>query len=222
MSDAVNVTLGRRYEPDMWDLRKRIAAARKSGEALVFVDLRVPINSDVVGLALRSRDLYLIGIRNRTGVWFEFADDTARSGPASAEPPVPLLPGSRWIMVGSRRALYSYKALHRGELIAAGANRYKEAPNRLIAFFGAWDGRIDINYTRLRVCVLTFLICEPLRFRSIETIARTWLLPPDGYLPAFEITKPMLDLANDWSKKAAARDPDVQTWLAGMADLLID
>jgi hypothetical protein len=222
MSNAVNVTLGRRYEPDMWDLRKQISLARKNGEALVFVDLSVPISSDVIRLALRSRDLYLIGICNRAGVWFEFADDKPRSDPASSAPPVPLLPGSRWIMVGSRRALYSYGALNLAGLIVAHANRYKEAPNQLIAFFGAWDGKINIDYTRLRIGVITFLICEALRFRSIETIVRAWLIPPDGYLPAFEITRSMLDLANEWSKKAAARDPDVQTWPPGMPDLLVD
>jgi hypothetical protein len=54
MSDAINVTLGRLYEPNMWDVRKQVARARRSGEALVFVDLRVPINSDVVRLARRG------------------------------------------------------------------------------------------------------------------------------------------------------------------------
>jgi hypothetical protein len=222
MSDAVKVTLGRQYEPDMWDLRKQIAAARKSGQSLVFVDLRVPINSDVVGLALRSGDLYLIGIRNGVGVWYEFDPGEARSDPESAGSAVPLLPGSQWIAVGSRRALSSYVALHLPQLIATGANRYPEGLTKLIAFFSGWDGRIDVDYTRLRVCVLTFIVCEALRFRSIENIARNWMLPAEGYSPAFEITGPMLDLAQDWRKKAASGDSDVQTWLPGMPDRLID
>jgi hypothetical protein len=137
-----------------------------------------------------------------------------------------LLPGSRWIKVGSRRALSSYVALNLRQLIATGANRYAETPTSLVAFFSAWNGRIEIDYTRLRVCVLTFLICEALRFRSIGTTARDWVSPPPalpaGHWPVFEITGPMLDLAQSWADKARSGDADVQTWLAGMPDLLVD
>lgn len=218
MSDAVNLTLSRRYEPDMWDLRKQVAVARKQNQSLVFVDLRVPINSDVVGLALRARDLYLVAIRNGAGIWYEFASDQpARVGRAA-----PMIGGSRWIMAGSGRALSSYGALHLPQLIATGANRFAERQNRLVAFFSKWDGRIDVDYTRLHICVLTFVVCEALRFRSIQSIVRNWIIPPDGFAPAFEITGSMLAQARDWSKKAVSGDPDVQTWLPGMPDLLID
>jgi hypothetical protein len=226
MSDAVEVMLGRLYEPNMWDVRKQVARARRSGQAVVFVDLRVPINSTVVRLALRSRDLYLIGIRNGTGIWYEFEPDTQRSDPGSAASGSAMLPGSRWIRVGSRSALSSYVALHLRQLIATGANRYAETPTSLVAFFSGWDGRIDIDYTRLRVCVLTFAICEALRFRSIETAARNWVSPPPsmpaGHWPVFEITSAMLDLAQSWGDRARSGDADVQTWLPGMPDLLVD
>jgi len=135
--------------------------------------------------------------------------------------------------VGSRNALSSYVALHLRQLIRTGANRYAETPTSLVAFFSGWDGRIEIDYTRLRVCVLTFMICEALRFKSIHTAARNWISPPPsipaGHWPVFEITEPMLTLAQSWEDKARSwedkakpGDPDVQTWLIGMPDLLVD
>ena len=225
MVDAVKVVLGRLYEPNMWDLRKEVARARNSGEALVFVDLLVPINSDIIRLALRSQDLYLIGIRTGAQVWYEFEPDVMRSDPGSSRPPASLIPGSRRIKVGSRNALYSYGALHLRQLIATGASCYTDTTTNLIAYFSGWDGQINIDYTRLRICVLMFLICEALRFRSIQTIARNWLSPPpsmpDGHWPVFEITDQMLDVAQSWEDKARSGDPDVQTWLIGMPDLLV-
>nr|WP_294553768.1 hypothetical protein [uncultured Rhodopila sp.] len=67
--------------------------------------------------------------------------------------------------------------------------------------------RVDIDFTRLRICVLTFLIYEALRFRSIHIAARSWMLPSSGHWPVFEITGPMLDLAQSWKEKAAANIP---------------
>lgn len=225
MTDAISVTLGSLYEPNLWDLRKRVAQARRARQPLIFAELRVPINSDVVHLALRTEDLYLVGIRGRTSVWYEFEPDIERSSPGSG-PGKPMLPGSRRIKVGNRNALSSYGALHLPQLIATRQNRYAEMPTALVAFFSNWDGQINIDYTRLRVCVLTFIISEALRFRSIETIARNWLSPsphqPAGIWPVFEITKEMLERARSWKDGAQSGDPDVQTWLPGMPDKLID
>jgi hypothetical protein len=226
VDDAVDVTLGRPYEPTMWDLHKAVAAARKTGKALVFVDVRAPINSPVVRLALRSRDLYLIGLRPAAQAWYEFAPDTDRSDPGSTAKAGPMLTGSRWIKVGGLNALSSYVGLQLPGLIERGQSRYADTPLSLVAFFSAWNGRIETDYTRLRVCVLIFIICEALRFRSIETAARNWLSPlpsaPAGQWPMFEITRGMLDLARSWHDMASSGHPDVQTRLGGMPDPLID
>ena len=63
MSGSVRVTLGPTYQPNLWDLRKRITAARNAGEPLVFVTVSAPITSDVIEVAIESGSLYLIGVR---------------------------------------------------------------------------------------------------------------------------------------------------------------
>jgi hypothetical protein len=230
MSAVVEVVLGRTYEPNLWDLRKAVASARKEGAKLVFANLRAPINSDVVQIALRSRDLYLIGVRSVTQQWYEFEPDILRSQPATGKQGTPMLPSSQWIKVGSRNALSSYVALHLPKLItnatpAQPTNRYSHSANDLVAFFSRWNGNISDDFTRLRLCVLIFTICEALRFRSVEATVRNWLVPSltseTGHWPTFEITAEMMDLARSWEDHARSGHPDVQTWLLGMPDLLI-
>src|SRR6516162_9171179 len=100
MSGAVQVILGPTYSPSLWDLRKRVAVARSTSEALVFVSLSAPITSDVIEVAIESGSLYLIGIRAAGGTWFEFAPDTAPSSRGATGEAKPRLPASRWIMAG--------------------------------------------------------------------------------------------------------------------------
>jgi hypothetical protein len=76
MSGSVRVTLGPTYQPNLWDLRKRITAARNAGAPLVFVTVSAPITSDVIEVAIESGSLYLIGVRAVQGTWLEFAPDT--------------------------------------------------------------------------------------------------------------------------------------------------
>lgn len=229
MPNAINVMLGPLYEPNMWDLRKEIAASRSNARRLAFVDVRVPVTSDVVGLAIRTDDLYLIGIRNGAGAWFEFKADTERSNPASGGSAKPLVSGSQWIKVGSLNALSSYTALQLPALISNAVprhatNRYDSPPTELLKFFSRWNGTINDNFTRLRICVLIFVICEALRFRSIQETARNWISPlhPPPTGPAFEITAEMLNLVRSWAEKAKSSHADVQTWLPGMRDLLVE
>jgi hypothetical protein len=84
MREPVRVVLGPTYLPTLWDLRKRVSAARNAGEAVVFIQLSTPINSELVDLAILSSDLYLIGARGRAGVWLEFAPDDQQAGQSGA------------------------------------------------------------------------------------------------------------------------------------------
>ena len=111
MSGSVRVTLGPTYQPNLWDLRKRITAARNSGEPLVFVTVSAPITSDVIEVAIESGSLYLIGVRAVQGTWLEFASDAVASSPAPSGDPRPRLPGSHWIMVGPLKVPSSYRGL---------------------------------------------------------------------------------------------------------------
>jgi hypothetical protein len=43
MSGSVQLLLGPTYQPTLWDLRKRVAVARRGGEPLVFISLSAPI-----------------------------------------------------------------------------------------------------------------------------------------------------------------------------------
>jgi hypothetical protein len=61
-STNVQVSLGPTYEPTLWDLRKRVAAARKADEPLVFITITAPITSEVVDAAIESGSLYLVGL----------------------------------------------------------------------------------------------------------------------------------------------------------------
>ena len=42
MSTTVQVSFGPTYEPTLWDLRKRVAAARKADEELIFITVTAP------------------------------------------------------------------------------------------------------------------------------------------------------------------------------------
>jgi hypothetical protein len=114
MSGSVRVLLGPTYQPNLWDLRKRVATARSAHEPLVFLTVSAPINSEIIEVAIESGSLYLIGVRAAGGTWFEFAPDTAQSSPGTAGNAGPRLPGARWIMVGERKALSSYRGLQLG------------------------------------------------------------------------------------------------------------
>ena len=98
MSGSVRVTLGPTYQPNLWDLRKRVTAARNAGDPLVFVTVSAPITSDVIEVAIESGSLYLIGVRPVGGTWLEFAPDAVASSPTASGEPGPRLPGSHWIM----------------------------------------------------------------------------------------------------------------------------
>lgn len=230
MDSVVSVTLGPRYLPNMWDLRKAIAWMRRDKAPLAFVDVSTPITGQPIRLALRTADLYLIGIRSAAHGWWEFEPDIVRSDPAATVPPAPLLPGSRWIRAGSGKALSSYTALRLREMILGAKpghrpNCYAKRPLDLIAFFTAWNGELNDNHARLHVCVVIFIICEALRFRSIENAACDWvsLTPrrPAGEWPVFEITLDMLERARSWRQLARSGHPDVQTWLADMPDPVV-
>src|SRR3954471_14632893 len=105
MSGSVQGLLGPTYQPNLWDLRKQVAAARKAGEALVLVRLSAPITSEIIEVAIEAGSLYLIAVPAVTGNWFEFAPDTP-----GTESGKPRLPGSSWIMAGGLRALSTYRA----------------------------------------------------------------------------------------------------------------
>jgi hypothetical protein len=232
MSGSVRVSLGPTYEPDLWDLRKRVTAARNAGEPLVFVTVSAPITSDVIEVAIESGSLYLIGVRPVMGTWLEFAPDSARSSPATAGDPRPRLPGSRWILVGSARALFSYRGLKLdwsigGKQGAAGHVTYAYQPSALLRFVRHWDGKITGYDVRLNLWVLIFVLCESLRFRSIENTCARWIRPiggtspDDAGWPVLTITKAMLDTVQNWRARAGGDDSDVWTWPPDMPDLII-
>ena len=229
MSGSVQLLLGPTYQPTLWDVRKRVAAARTAREPLVFVNLSAPITSDVLEVAIESGSLYLIGVRAAGGTWFEFAPDKAQSSPDSPGDGRPRLPGSRWIMAGGLKALSSYRALRLGWVIreapgAAGAVVYTGDPSSLLRFFRTWDGQIAGHHVRLNLCVLIFMVCEALRFRSIETACARWIRPIGGTAPdpaGLTITAAMLDTVQNWHDRASRGDPDVWTWPPEMPDPIV-
>jgi len=227
MVNAVKVVLGPTYEPTLWDLRKRVTAARKAGEQLIFVSITAPIVSETIEVAIESGSLYLIGIRSADGPWFEFVPDAARPSRATAAGR-PRLPNSRWIMAGANKALSSYRALRLGWHIdgkpgATGQVAYAEDPGALLRFFRIWDGQVGRYDAQLHTCVLIFAVCEALRFRSIESACAGWARPIIG--PAggrqLVITRAMLDTVQNWHERAEAGNPDVWTWPPEMPDRII-
>jgi hypothetical protein len=231
MSGSVRVLLGPTYQPDLWDLRKRVAAARSAHEPLVFLTVSAPINSEIIEVAIESDSLYLIGVRAAGGTWYEFAPDTPQSSPGAAGDGKPRLPGSRWIMVGPLKALSSYRGLQLGWNIsekpgATGEVTYAHDPSALLRFFRYWDGNITYD-ARLNLWVLIFVLCEALRFRSIETICARWIRPigitsaDAGGWPVLTITKAMLETAQNWHARAHEGDSDIWTWPADMPDLIV-
>ena len=221
----MQVSLGPTYEPTLWDLRKRVAAARKAHETLLFVTITAPIISDVIEIAIESGSLYLVGVRADNETWREFAADTGQSLPGTADDPRPRLPNSRWIMVGGLRALSSYRALRLGWYInerpgAVGQIVYADSPSKLLRFFRQWDGQLTRYDARLSLCVLIFTVCEALRFRSIENICARWIRPI-GTDPVLPITKAMLDTVQNWHDRATKRDSDIWTWPPEFPDLIV-
>lgn len=232
MNGIVQVILGPTYQPSLWDLRKRVAAARTAHEPLVVVTVSAPITSEVIEVAIESGSLYLVGIRPAGGTWFEFVPDTAQSSPGTAGGERPRLPGSRWIMAGGLKALSSYRALRLGWIIrdapgAVGQVAYAEDPSTLLRFFRHWDGQITGHHVRLSLCVLIFVVCEALRFRSIETVCARWIRPIGGVpadpsrRPVLTITAAMLDTVQNWSARATAGDSDIWTWPPDMPDPIV-
>lgn len=247
MAAPVILTLGHAYPADLWDLRKAVTAARAGGPAVVTVALRSPINAPEVEVALLAGSLYLVGVRGSGRQWYEFAADAEQPGSSIA---APLLPGSRPVMVGAARALSTYRALRLGHMIETngGAVSLSVRPPELLAWFSTWTGALNVDLDRLRMCALIFLVCEALRFRSIEEacygyvwtrgwrafriaaeaagqpIADVRTQPPDtsGHLwPVLTITRDMLETVQNWQSRAAGGDPDVWTPLPGMPDTLI-
>jgi hypothetical protein len=232
MSGSVRVTLGPTYQPNLWDLRKRISAARTAGEPLVFVTVSAPITSDVIEVAIESGSLYLIGVRAVQGTWLEFAPDTVASSPLPSGDPRPRLPGSRWIMVGPLKALSSYRGLQLSWNIsekpgAIGEVTYAHQPAALLRFIRHWDGKITGYDVRLSLWVLIFVLCESLRFRSIENTCARWIRPIGGTSPdhagwpVLTITKAMLDTVQNWHTRARGGDSDIWTWPPEMPDAII-
>jgi hypothetical protein len=232
MNQPVRVVLGSNYAPTMWDLRKRVSMARRGGEPVTFIQVGAPINSEIVEIAILSGSLYLIGVRSRDGTWFEFVPDDARGDPTQTGTPKPRLPGSRWIQVGSLPALSSYRALRlpwmlRDQPGATGVVAFADTPLELVRFFRQWDGSLSVHNARLNICVLIFLICEALRFRSIENICARYIWPIGGMpsdpiaRPIFSITEEMFATVQNWYTRARSGDPDVWTWPRDMPDRLV-
>jgi hypothetical protein len=246
---AQPLRLGPSYEADLWDLHKAVFQARRRGDPLVLVALTAPITSDRVEVAIESGSLYLVGIRGDDGRWLEFYPDHANADPREVRPAVPRLPGSSWITIGALMALSTYRALRLGWGIAGTAGStgqisYGERPGGLLRFFRNWDGRLDGHHARLAICVLIFLVCEALRFRSIEAICADWIwhrgfqnhaqaagglvlgpvevelpLVDPVMFPPFTITAAMLEIVQNW--RAHAMSPDVWTRPPDMPDPLI-
>jgi Ribosome inactivating protein len=132
-------------------------------------------------------------------------------------------------MAGGLRALSTYRALRLGWVIreapgAPGHVVYTGDPNSLLRFFRAWDGQIAGHHVRLNLCVLIFVVCEALRFRSIETACARWIRPIGGGVPdpaGLTITEAMLDTVQNWHDRASRGDPDIWTWPREMPDLIV-
>ena len=231
MIPPVRVVLGPTYSPTMWDLGKHVRAARKAKEPVIFIQVSAPINSEVVDIAILSDSLYLIGIKPRDNIWREFVPDDNKGDPSHAAPPKPRLPGSQWVRVGGRLALSSYRGLQlewklSGVPGATGAIVYAGSTIDLIRFFRDWDGDVGWHDARVAVLALIFIVCESLRFRSIENICGRYIWPVGGMpldaesRPVLTITREMLDRVQTWDKQSRAGDQDIWTPSAGSPDLL--
>ena len=231
MNQPVRVVLGPTYPPTMWDLGKRVRVARKAKEPVIFIQLSAPINSEVVDVAILSDSLYLIGVKGRDGHWLEFAPDPERGDPSWTGVLKPRLSGSRWIQVGDKFALSSYRALQLPWLLsgvdgATGLVVYAGTPMDLVRFFRDWDGDLGRHDARLAMLVLIFLVCESLRFRSIEDTCARYIWPVGGMptdpvmRPVLSITTKMLDRVQEWHKLAREQNLDVWTPPAGLPDPL--
>ena len=224
MSTTVQVSFGPTYEPTLWDLRKRVAAARKADEDLIFITVTAPITSEVIEVAIESGSLYLVGVRACDKTWWEFAP---RPSPGAASEQQPRLPNSRWIMAGALRAFDSYRGLRLDWTInqksgAVGQIVYADRQIELLRFFRRWDGQLNGYDLRLSLCVLIFSLCEALRFRSIENTCARWIRAT-GADPVLLITKEMLDAAQNWHARSDPKkeDPDIWTWPPELPDLIV-
>lgn len=227
MSEPLSLTLGPKYMPALWDLHKHIARLDRSSEIVVVIRLQAPIVSEAIDIAILSGSLYLIGIRAR-GQWLEFANDAGLKNSSSLRDATPRLPGSRWIRVGDGIALSSYRALRVADMIGtAGVKRqelgYVGTPAGLIGEFAHWNGTLNAGPERLKLCVLIMLVCEALRFRSIERACADWIMArgPDAQSGRIVITPAMLDTVQNWRSKSLARDPDVTMTPPDLRDPLI-
>jgi hypothetical protein len=217
MDAPVKIILGSQYDPTMWDLRKRVAAARKAHEPLVFLTIGAPIVSPSIGVAIESGSLYLAGVQTAKGDWFEVAPENATGAR-------PRLPKSRWIMTGAGQALFGYGALRLEWNVSDKANAtgeiiYGEDASELLRFFERWDGQAGTHPARRHLWVLIFMICEALRFRSILSACAQWINQRGPLI----IDKEMLSKVRKWRKQAEAlkTDSDIWTWPPKFPDQII-
>lgn len=228
MADRLTLVLGPQYAAGLWDLHKHLAQQDRLGEAVVIVRLRAPITSDAVDIAILSGSLYLVGIRGRDGRWFEFANDAGLASSSLLRDAAPRLPGSRWIRVGTGIALSTYRALQLPTMMTFASKKseqlgYVGSPAGLISHFSHWNGMLNASPERMAVCILILLVCEALRFRSIERVCADWILGrgPDALAMRLVYTATMLETVQDWRKKALGRDPDVTMAPPDLPDPLI-
>lgn len=237
MAKPVSINLSN-YSPGIWDLHKAAYQARQQGgDALILINLWMPINVPALGVAIESGSLYLAGVRPQGQQWLEFMPDVHRSQPGTQTVASPRLPNSRWIMAGALPSGSSYRALGLDWMIrsapgAKGAIQYAHRPAELLQYFHGWDGQMARFDAKLSMCVLIFLISEALRFRAIESECSRWLsirnqagYGSDGSIAhvaqPFVITQAMLDLVQTWGKLSDDRDPGVWMRLPGLPDPLI-
>jgi hypothetical protein len=174
MSTTVQVSFGPTYEPTLWDLRKRVAAARKADEDLIFITVTAPITSEVIEVAIESGSLYLVGVRACDKTWWEFAP---RPSPGAASEQQPRLPNSRWIMAGALRAFDSYRGLRLDWTInqksgAVGQIVYADRQIELLRFFRRWDGQLNGYDSRYLFACSSSASVKRSAFARSRTLAR--------------------------------------------------
>ena len=57
--------------------------------------------------------------------------------------------------------------------------------------------------------MLIFLVCEALRFRSIENACARWIRPIGDAPASLTITEAMLETVQNWHARATAGDSDI-------------